>query len=170
VIGREERPPPPRTHARLRELGLELPEPPAAVASYLPVSVVPLADGRLLVSVSGQLLLRDGSPALHGRVGEEVGVEQAVDNARACALNVLAQLERAVGLDNVEQVLVLTTYVRCVDGFERQSVVANGASDLLIAVLGQRGRHARAAVGVNALPLGVPVELSAQVVARAPKG
>jgi enamine deaminase RidA (YjgF/YER057c/UK114 family) len=155
-------------HARLRVFGLELPEPPPPVASYLPASVVPLADGRLLVSVSGQVLLCDGSPALRGRVGEEVGLEQAVDNARACALNVLAQLERAVGLDNVEQVIALTAYVRCADDFERQPVVANGASDLLLAVFGERGCHARTAVGVNALPLGVPVEVSAQVVARIP--
>jgi enamine deaminase RidA (YjgF/YER057c/UK114 family) len=154
-------------HARLHELGLRLPAAPTAVASYLPATVVPLSASRVLVSVSGQVVLRDGAPVLRGRVGEEVSIEEAVDNARACALNLLAQLELAVGLDNVEQVLQVTVYVRCADGFERQPLVANGASDLLVAVLGERGRHARAAVGVNALPLGVPVEVSAQVVARA---
>jgi enamine deaminase RidA (YjgF/YER057c/UK114 family) len=153
-------------HARLRELGLELPAPPAAVASYLPAAVVPLGGGRVLVSVSGQVLLRDGAPVLRGRVPDEVSVEQAAGNARGCALNVLAQLERAAGLGNVEQVLQLTVFVRSAGGFEGQPAVANGASDLLVAVLGERGRHARAAVGVNALPLGVPVEVAALAVAR----
>jgi enamine deaminase RidA (YjgF/YER057c/UK114 family) len=154
--------------ARLRGLGLELPAAPAAVASYLPAAVVPVGEGRVLVSVSGQVLLRDGAPVLQGCVPSQVSVEQAIDNARSCALNVLAQLEHAVGLDNVEQVLQLSVFVRSDDGFEAQPRVANGASDLLVAVLGERGRHARAAVGVNALPLGVPVEVAALALARRP--
>jgi enamine deaminase RidA (YjgF/YER057c/UK114 family) len=154
-------------HARLQELGLELPAPPAAVASYVPATVVPISDGRLLVSVSGQVALRDGLPVSEGRVPDQVSVEQAVDNARTCALNLLAQLEQAVGLGNVEQILQLTVYVHSADGFSAQPRVANGASDLLVAVLGEKGRHARAAVGVNALPLGVPVEVSALALARA---
>jgi enamine deaminase RidA (YjgF/YER057c/UK114 family) len=153
-------------HARLRELGLELPDPPAAVASYLPATLLPLGGGRVLVSVSGQVLLRDGAAVLRGRVPDEVSVEEAAGNARGCALNLLAHLERAARLGNVEQVLQLTVFVRSADGFEGQPAVANGASDLLVAVLGERGRHARAAVGVNALPLGVPVEVAALAVAR----
>jgi enamine deaminase RidA (YjgF/YER057c/UK114 family) len=153
-------------HARLRELGLTLPSPPAALATYIPAVVVPLGDGRLQVWVSGQVAMRDGIPLHRGRVPDQVGVEQAVENARACALNVLAQLERSVGLANVERITQLTVYVRSADEFEQQPQVANGASDLLADVLGEGARHTRAAVGVNALPLGVPVEVSATAIAR----
>lgn len=152
-------------HARLSELGLTLPTPPAAVATYVPTVVLPIGDGRLHVSVSGQVALRDGVPLHRGRVPDEVSVDDAVANARACALNVLAQLEAAVGLARVERVTALTVYVRCADDFEKQPQVANGASDLIADVLGERGRHTRAAVGVNALPFGVPVEVSATAIA-----
>ena len=155
-------------HARLRDLGLALPEPPAALASYVPAIVTPLGDGRVLVAVAGQVALRDGRPLHRGRVPDEVTVVQAQDNARACALNVLAQLEAAVGLENVERITQLTVYVRCADDYEQQPQVANAASDLLADVLGEVGRHTRAAVGVNALPLGVPVEIAATAVASAP--
>jgi len=160
VIGGED------PHVRLRELGLALPPPPPAVAAYVPTTLTQIGEGRVLVSVAGQVLLRDGKPVLRGRVPDEVSVEAAVDNARSCALNVLAQLEHAVGLGNVEQVLQIAVFVRCADDFEAQPRVANGASELLVAVLGERGRHARAAVGVNALPLGVPVEVTALAVSR----
>jgi enamine deaminase RidA (YjgF/YER057c/UK114 family) len=111
-------------------------------------------------------VLRDGAPVLRGRVPDQVSVEDAAGNARSCALNLLAQLERAVGLGAVEQVMQVTVYVRSAADFEGQAQVANGASELLVAVLGERGRPARAAVGVDALPLGVPVEVSALVLAR----
>ncbi|SRR5258708_7606088 len=152
--------------ARLRELGLTLPSPPAAVATYLPVVVVPLGGGRLQVSVSGQVALRDGVPLHRGRVPDQVSVEEAVENARACGLNLLAQLERSVGLASVERITQLSVFVRCADDFEQQPQVANGTSDLLADVLGEAGRHTRAAVGVNALPFGVPVEASLTAIAR----
>jgi enamine deaminase RidA (YjgF/YER057c/UK114 family) len=151
---------------RLHELGLTLPSPPAAVATYLPVVVVPLGGGRLQVCVSGQVALRDGVPLHRGRVPDEVSVEQAVQNARACGLNVLAQLERSVGLASVERITQVSVFVRCADDFEQQPQVANGASDLFADVLGEAGRHTRAAVGVNALPFGVPVEVALTAVAR----
>jgi enamine deaminase RidA (YjgF/YER057c/UK114 family) len=154
-------------HARLRELGLTLPPPPAAMASYVPVVVVPLGDGRLLVSVSGQVAMRDGAPLHRGRVPDEVSLEQAVENARACGLNLLAQLEHSVGLANVERITAVTVFVRSSDGFGQQPQVGNGASDLLADVLGEAGRHSRAAVGVSELPFGVPVEVSATAVATA---
>lgn len=153
-------------HARLRELGLTLPSPPAALASYVPTVTVPLGDGRVQVSVSGQVAMRDGAPLHRGSVPDEVGLDDAVENARACGLNLLAQLEQAVGLANVERITQVTVYVRSAGGFDRQPQVANGVSDLLADVLGERGRHTRAAVGVNALPLGVPVEASLTAVAR----
>jgi enamine deaminase RidA (YjgF/YER057c/UK114 family) len=153
-------------HARLHELGLELPAPPGAVAAYVPANVVQISDALKLVAVSGQVALRDGRPLHEGRVPDQVSVADAVDNARACALNVLAQLENAVGLGNIEQLLQVSVFVRSADDFTAQSRVGDGASDLLVAVLGDKGRHARAAVGVNALPLGVPVEVAVLALAR----
>jgi enamine deaminase RidA (YjgF/YER057c/UK114 family) len=153
-------------HSRLRELGLTLPSPPSAMATYVPVVVVPIGGGRLQVSVSGQVALRDGVPLHRGRVPDQVSVEEAVENARACGLNLLAQLERSVGLASVERITQVSVFVRCAGDFEQQAVVANGASDLLADVLGEAGRHTRAAVGVNALPFGVPVEVSLTAVAR----
>ncbi len=152
-------------HARLRELGLALPSPPAALASYVPVVVVPLGGGRLQVTISGQVAMHNGEPLHRGRVPDEVSLDDAVANARACALNLLAQLDASVGLANVERITALSVFVRSAGDFEKQPAVANGASDLLADVLGERGRHTRAAVGVNALPLGVPVEISATAVA-----
>lgn len=155
-------------YARLTDLGLELPAPPAALAAYLPTTLAPLGDGRALLSVAGQVWVEGGAPVQRGRVPDQVGVEEASENARRCALRVLAQLDAAAGLENVEQVLQLTVYVRSEDSFEAQPQVANAASELLVAVLGEAGRHARAAVGVNALPLGVPVEMSALALVRLP--
>lgn len=152
-------------HTRLRELGLTLPAPPPAIASYVPYAVVPIGDGRVLVSVSGQVATRDGVPLHRGTVPDQVSIEAAIDDARACAVNVLAQLEAAVGLANVERVLQLTVYVRSAADFDKQPQVGNGASELIHDVLGEIGRHTRAAVGVNALPLGVAVEVSALAVA-----
>jgi len=153
-------------HERLKALGLDLPTPPSAVAAYLPARVVPLGGGRVMVYVAGQIALRDGAPRDTGRVPDRVSFEDARANARACALNVLAQLERAVGLDNVEQVAQVNAFVQSGDGFGGQPQVIDAASDLLVEVLGEAGRHARATVGVSALPLDVPVEIAAIVVAR----
>jgi len=154
--------------ARIAALGLELPEAPAPLAAYVPFTVIPVAPGRALVFVSGQVALRDGAPVARGAVPVDVSLEAARENARLCGLNLLAQLHRAVGLDNVVQVLQVTGYVRSSDDFEQQPQVVNAASELLTEVLGEAGRHSRAAVGVNALPLGVPVEVSAVALASVP--
>ena len=151
--------------ARLQALGLTLPVPPAPVAAYVPTITTPLGGGRVMLAVSGQVPIRDGRPVAIGRVPDEIDIDTAVECARLCGLNLLAQIEAAVGLDAVQQVLALTGYVRCADGFGDQPRVLNGASELLVEVLGDAGRHTRAAVGVNALPFGVPVEVSALVVA-----
>lgn len=161
---------PESARVRLTALGLELPPAPAAVAAYVPATVIPIGDGRLLVSVAGQVPVRDGVPVIVGSVPGDVGIEEARRAAEICALNLLAQLERAVGLDNIEQVAQVSVFVRCADDFTGQPKVADGASELLVNVLGERGRHARAAVGVNALPFGVPVEVTAVAVARAHQG
>jgi enamine deaminase RidA (YjgF/YER057c/UK114 family) len=150
---------------RLQELGYRLPEAPQPLASYVPTRLVPIGEGRSLLYISGQVPSRDGE-LLTGRVPDQVGIERAQDAARACAVNILAQVEAAVGLDRVEHIAQLTGWVNCTADFADQSTVVNGASDLLAEVLGDAGRHTRAALGTNALPRGVTVEIAAVVVVR----
>ena len=152
---------------RLRELGLELPQPPPALASYIPTRVVPIGGGRALVYVAGQVPLADGEFKYTGRVPDQVGVEDAKESARLCALNLLAQVNAAAGLDAVEMVAQVVGWVNCSDEFGEQPQVINAASDLLADVLGESGKHTRAAVGTNALPRGVTTEVAAVFVVRA---
>jgi enamine deaminase RidA (YjgF/YER057c/UK114 family) len=152
-------------HLRLKELGVELPAPPAAVASYVPTRLVPIGEGRSLLYISGQISTQAGV-RLTGRCPDEVTLEQAQVAARACALNLLAQMEAAAGLDNVEQVMQLTGFVLSTNDFGDQPKVINGASDLLVEVLGEAGRHTRAALGASALPFSVTVEIAAVAVVR----
>jgi enamine deaminase RidA (YjgF/YER057c/UK114 family) len=152
-------------HARLRELGLTLPAPPAAVASYIPTRLVPIGEGRSLLYVAGQVSA-EGGKRLTGRCPDEVSVEQATAAARVCALNVLAQMEAAAGLDNIAQMMQVIGFVLSTDDFGDQPKVINGASDLLVEVLGEAGRHTRVALGTNALPFSVTVEIAAVAVVR----
>ena len=139
---------------RLKELGITLPEPSTAVANYLPV-----VEDAGLITVSGQLPMRDGHLAYTGYVGKDVTVEDAYQAARLCAINGLALIKQAAGsLDRV-RILRVGGFVASAPGFTGQPKVINGASDLLVDVLGDRGRHARAAVGVAELPLGAAVEV-----------
>jgi enamine deaminase RidA (YjgF/YER057c/UK114 family) len=135
------------------------------VASYVPTRLVPIGAGRALLYIAGQVSVVDGK-RLTGRCPDEVSVEEAQARARACGLNVLAQIEGAAGLDNVEQVTQLIGFVLSADGFGDQPKVINGASDLMVDVLGDAGRHTRIAVGTNALPFSVTVEVAAVVVVR----
>ncbi len=141
---------------RLNELGITLPETPAAVANYLPVA----RTGDLLF-VSGQLPMADGKVIWAGRLGEALDIDQGRQAARLCAINMLAQLRAALDgeLDRVARVVRLGGFVASADDFTGQPQVINGASDLMVEVFGEAGRHARAAVGVNVLPLGAAVEL-----------
>lgn len=152
-------------HERLRELGITLPAPPQPVASYVQTRIVAIGEGRSLLYVAGQIS-REGDQVLSGRCPDEVSIEDAIHRARQCALSVLAQIELAVGLDNVIEITQLIGLVMCADGFADQSKVMNGASDLLVDVLGPAGKHTRAAVGTNALPLGATVEIAAVAVVR----
>jgi len=152
-------------HARLRELGLELPVPPAPLASYIPTRLVPIGEERSLLYIAGQVSARDGK-RLTGRCPDEVSMEQAQDAARACALSLLAQMEAAAGLDKVEQVVQLTGFVLSTDDFGDQPKVINAASDLIADVLGDKGKHTRVALGTNALPFSVTVEIAAVAVVR----
>ena len=146
-------------------MGLKLPAPPAAVASYVPTRMVPIGDGRAFLYVSGQISVEDGK-RLTGRCPDEVSIEEAQARARVCALNVLAQMDAAAGLDNIEQVTQVIGFVLSAEGFGDQPKVLNGASDLLVEVLGEAGRHTRAALGTNALPFSVTVEVAAVAVVR----
>ncbi len=152
-------------HERLRELGLSLPEPPAAVAAYIPTRTVPLGGGRALVYVAGQVSSKGGQ-RLVGRCPDQVSVEQAQEAAHAAALNVLSQLESAAGLENIEQITQLVGLVNCTPDFGDQPRVMNAASDLIVQVLGDAGRHTRAALGANALPFSVTVEITAVALVR----
>jgi enamine deaminase RidA (YjgF/YER057c/UK114 family) len=144
--------------ARLAELGLTLPQPAAPVAAYVPVVI---AGG--LAHVSGQLPFINGA-LVTGRLGENVTPEQGQAAARACGLMILAQLQAALGsLDRVERVVKLGAFVSSTPDFTGQPAVANGASELMVAVFGEAGRHARSAVGVPVLPLGAAVEVDAIV-------
>jgi enamine deaminase RidA (YjgF/YER057c/UK114 family) len=148
--------------ARLAALGLALPKPPPAIASVLPW----WRSGETIY-ISGQIATSDGRLLHEGRVGETVGLEQAQECARACALNALSQLDAATGdLDRIEQLVKLTVFVASAPEFAEQHLVANGASDLLIDVFGEPGRHARSAIGVAALPLASPVEIELIAQAR----
>lgn len=141
---------------RIRELGLELPAAPKPVAAYAPATQA----GRLLF-VSGQLPFRNGELLARGSVPRDVSVESAQACARQCALNGLAAAANALGgdLDRIERVVRVGCFVACEASFHDQPKVANGASELLVEVFGEAGRHARAAVGSVALPLGAPVEV-----------
>lgn len=151
--------PPAHPEQRLAELGLTLPKPATPVAAYVPTK----RAGSLLY-ISGQIPIRDGAVVLQGRVGDTVSIGQAHECARICVLNALAAMKAAVGdLERVKQVVRVGVWVACKDDFVDQPKVANGASELLVSVFGETGRHARAAVGTNALPLGVPVEVEVLV-------
>jgi enamine deaminase RidA (YjgF/YER057c/UK114 family) len=126
---------------------------------------VPIADGRSLLYIAGQISSRDGE-RLTGRCPDQVTVEQAQDAARAAAVNVLAQIEAACGLDNLEQLLQVGGWVLSGEGFGDQPKVLNAASDLFVEVFGDAGRHTRAALGANALPFSVTVEITAVAVVR----
>ncbi|MGB9920105.1 MAG: RidA family protein [Moorellales bacterium] len=150
-----------KTEERLRQLGLELPEPARPVANY-----VPAVRAGNLVFVSGQLCLVKGEVRYRGKVGAELTVEQGYEAARLATLNALAVLRAELGdLDRVRRVVRIFGAVNSAPGFNRQPQVVNGASDLLVEVFGEAGRHARTAVGVSELPMdsAVEVELTVEV-------
>jgi enamine deaminase RidA (YjgF/YER057c/UK114 family) len=141
--------------ARLAELGIELPAASAPAGNYVPVN----RTGNLLYT-SGQIPVQDGEIVYRGYVGADFDIEPAYAAARLCTLSALAAVRAELGsLDRVAKVVKVTGFVRSSAGFTDQPKVINGASDLLVEIFGDKGRHARAAVGVNELPLGVCVEV-----------
>lgn len=143
--------------SRLSALGIVLPEAPVPLANYVPA----LISGDLLF-VSGQISRRADGSVYAGKLGSELSVVEGQEAARACALAILAQAKQALGtLDRIQQAVRLTGFVASAPDFHDQPQVINGASDLMGAVLGSKGRHTRAAVGVAALPAGAAVEIDA---------
>ena len=144
--------------SRLAELGIELPEPVAPVATYVPFVIT----GNQ-VFVSGQVPVRDGKLAFRGKVGDTYDLEQAQEAARLVGINILAVVKQACegDLGRVRRCVKLGGFVNCTPDFDQQPAVVNGASDLMVEVLGDKGRHARFAVGTNVLPFDVPVEIDA---------
>ena len=146
--------------AKLAELSLKLPNPPAAAGSYVPT----VRTGNLLYC-AGTICMIDGQMTHTGQVGKEQTIETAKKSAEVCALNTLANIKAAVGsLDKVTRIVFVSGFVNAVDGFSDSPAVINGASDLFVKVFGDAGKHARAAVAVNGLPRGSTTEV--QVVAE----
>jgi enamine deaminase RidA (YjgF/YER057c/UK114 family) len=142
--------------AKLAELGLSLPTPAAPVAAY-----VPTVEAGGFLYVSGQVSFVDGA-LVKGKLGDDLSVEQGYAAARGCGLMLLAQAEAALGsLDRIARVVKLGAFVACTPDFTDQPKVANGASELMVAVFGEPGKHSRSAVGVPSLPLGCAVEIDA---------
>jgi enamine deaminase RidA (YjgF/YER057c/UK114 family) len=147
--------------ARLAELGIELPAVPTPAGAYLPA----VRSGSH-VYTAGQIPFVEGKVAATGKVGREISPEEAKGHARTCALNALAAVDALVGLDAVTRVVKVVGYVASAEGFTGQPGVLNGASELLGEIFGEVGQHARSAVGVTELPLGVPVEVELIVEVR----
>lgn len=140
---------------RLEALGVTLPMPPSPAAAY--VQVVQAGD---LVFVSGQGPMVEGRPAYVGRLGAEYDLAQGQEAARLAVINALAQLQGYLGsLDRVCRIVKILGFVACTEDFEQQHLVVNGASELVVQVFGEAGRHARTSVGTNKLPFGIPVEI-----------
>ncbi len=139
----------------IQELGLTLPQPPAAAGAYVPA----VRTGNLLY-LAGTLPMRDGKIVYTGKVGQEINLVQAAEAAQLCTLNALANAKAALGsLDAVVRVVMVNGFVNGIDGFSDSPKVLNGASEFLLKVFGDAGKHARAAVSVNGLPLGAAVEV-----------
>ena len=146
-----------RIAARLVDLGIELPDPPAPVANYVPFVIT----GNI-VQVAGQGTLWQGETKLPGRLGRDLSIDEGYEAARLCGLNLIAQVRVALAgdLDRVRRVVKLGGFVACTPDFTDHPRVVNGASDLMVEVFGEAGRHARFAVGNPSLPLGTAVEVA----------
>ena len=143
---------------RLKELNIVLPTPPSPVASYVPYTI----NGKILY-ISGQVTLTPEGLKYIGTIGRELSLEDGKAAARLCGINTIAQAKAACGgdLEKIRRVLKVTVFVNAIPGFAQHPEVANGASDLLVQVFGEAGRHARAAIGAVSLPRNVATEVEA---------
>lgn len=145
--------------ARLEALGVSLPAAAAPAANYVPFA----RTGNLLFT-AGQLPLKDGKLVASGLLGRDLDTAAGKEAAKFCAINILAQAKAALGdLEKIRRLVKITVFVASTPDFTEQHLVANGASDLLAAALGERGKHARSAVGTACLPLNAPVEIEAVI-------
>jgi enamine deaminase RidA (YjgF/YER057c/UK114 family) len=141
--------------SKIKELGYELPPAPAPLANYVTIN----RSGNLLFT-SGSGCFIDGKPLYQGRLGEDISIEQGYDAARITALNLLSIVKEELGdVNKVKKVVKLLGFVSSTNDFYNHPQVINGASDLLVEVFGEKGKHARSAIGTNVLPLNLPVEI-----------
>lgn len=144
-----------KAEERIKELGIELPESPKPVASYVPA--VRIGN---IIYISGQGVTKNGVPVMTGHVGEELSLEDGYEAARICAINALSVLKEELGdLDKVKQIVKVLGFVNSAPGFDKQPLVVNGCSDLIENIFGEKGKHARSAISANELPFGTPVEV-----------
>ncbi len=140
---------------KLREMNIEIPEAPKPLAAYIPATKV--GD---LVFTAGQLPVKDGKLQYSGKVGSEVSEDNAMNAAKLSAINCLGVIKAEIGnLDKIEKIVKVTVFVNSAEGFTSQPKVANGASEFLVEVFGEAGKHVRSAVGVNELPINAAVEI-----------
>lgn len=140
---------------RIKELGLILPEAPKPVAEYIPAKKI----GNL-VFTSGQGPIKDGKFIYVGKIGGEVSLKEGYESAKICAINCLAAIKSVIGsLDKIDEIIKVKGYVNSTSDFYRQPEVVNGASELIVKIFGEKGKHARSALGTSVLPGNIPVEL-----------
>jgi len=144
----------------IKNLGLNIPELPKALANYVPYKIV----GKTMY-ISGQAPVKNGELIYKGKVGSDISVEDGIEAARLCVINIIAAVKTGLEGDwsKLDSFVKLTGYVNCQDTFTDQPKIINGASDMLVEIFGNQGRHSRVAVGSNALPLGIAVEIDAIV-------
>ena len=144
----------------IKNLGLNIPDLPKALANYVPYKLI----GKTIY-ISGQAPVQNGELIYKGKVGSDISIEEGVEAAKLCVINIIAALKTGLegDWDKLDSFVKLTGYVNCQDNFTEQPKIINGASDMLVEIFGNQGRHARVAVGSNALPLGIAVEIDAIV-------
>ena len=144
----------------IKNLGLNIPDLPKALANYVPFKII----GKTIY-ISGQAPVHNGELIYKGKVGSDISIEEGVEAAKLCVINIIAALKTGLegDWDKLDSFVKLTGFVNCQDNFTDQPKIINGASDMLVEIFGDQGRHARVAVGSNALPLGIAVEIDAIV-------
>ena len=142
----------------IKSLGLNIPDLPKALANYVPYKII----GKSMY-ISGQAPVQNGEIIYQGKVGSDVTIEDGIAAAKLCCINIIAAVKKGLNgdWDKLDSFVKLTGYVNCKDDFKDQPKIINGASDMLVEIFGDKGRHTRAAVGSNALPLGISVEIDA---------
>ena len=144
----------------IKNLGLNIPDLPKALANYVPFKII----GKTIY-ISGQAPVHNGELIYKGKVGSDISIEDGIEAAKLCVINIIAALKTGLegDWDKLDSFVKLTGFVNCQDNFTDQPKIINGASDMLVEIFGDQGRHARVAVGSNALPLGIAVEIDAIV-------